>query len=393
MRRVSLILSCFLLLPCAAHAQLDSAAVSKTLRLLDQYVTALENEDLDSRVRECDFLVESCTDSLVRQEVTLHLYDHYVQSQLMGDETVAIHIFDRWLSSGEVKMRDEMDMLQARIFAEFNRSSLLGMDAPSLELSGPDDAPVSLPGTGGRRSILYFYDTDCPKCRLESILLRVWLDEVESEVDFYAIYVGTDRDAWLEYAGSQFQVKAPGVHVIHAWDPDTSSDMQRLYGLLQTPRLFLLDSRGVIAGRRLTVDALKQLFDAGSMDEELMARCPEGSSLPHLKVPGILRTSSRTREKSMELDRLKGSPAYLIFHTPGCSRCEAELASLPKHLKGRAKAFLVDMDEILAGRPGLAKELFDAFDLSVLPHIISLDKKGIVNGKYLSLSDSLQSSN
>ena len=379
--------------PCVAHAQLDSAAVSKTLLLLDQYVAALENEDLDSRVRECDFLVESCTDSLVRQEVTLHLYDHYVQSQLMGDETVAIHIFDRWLSSGEVKMRDEMDMLQARIFAEFNRSSLLGMDAPSLELSGPDDSPVSLPGPDGRRSILYFYDTDCPKCRLESILLRVWLDEVESEVDFYAIYVGTDRDAWQEYAVSQFQVKAPGVHVIHAWDPDSSSDMQRLYGLLQTPRLFLLDSRGVIAGRRLTVDALKQVFDAGSMDEELLARCPEGSVLPHLKVPGVLRTSFRTKEKYMELDRLKGSPAYLVFHTSGCSRCEAELAVLPKLLKGRAKAFLVNMDEVLAGHPGLAKELFDAFDLSVLPHIILLDNKGVVAGKYLSLSDSLQSSN
>lgn len=377
----------------AAYSQVDSAAVAKTLQLLDEYVMALENEDMDTRLRECDFIVESCTDSLLRQEVTMHLYNHYEQSKLMGDESVAIHIYDKWLSSGLVKPHDEMELLLARVFAEFNRSSLLGMEAPRLELTGLDGAPVAVPGDGGRRSILYFYDTDCAKCRLESILLRVWLDEQESEADFFAIYVGDKEDEWREYVQSQLQISAPCVHVVHAWDPETTSDMQRLYGLLQTPRLFLLDSRGVIAGRRLTVEALQQLFDAGTLDEELLARCPVGERLPAIKVPGILRTRSRAVPKALKLNKLKGAPAYLIFHTQGCSRCESELAVLQDVLKGHSRAFLVNIDNILAERPELAKELFDAFDLSVLPHIISLDRKGTVTDKYLSFTESLHSSN
>ena len=378
---LSLLLSIFSL-----HAQVDSAAVAKTLAIVDGYILALEQEELETKLSECDFLIETCIDPQLRQAVATKLYGHYVDSQLMGEEAVAIHLYDRWFADGTVSFPTEAEGFQARIFAEFNRSSQLGLAAPVLEMRGPEEEIVTVPAAADRRSILYFYDTDCAKCRLESILLRSWLDEQESDLAFYAIYVGSDRDAWLSFIGERLQLSNPHVTVHHAWDPEVSSDFQRLYGILQTPRLFLVDREGVIIGRRLTVDALRQLVEMGTMDEELFNRNPVGARLPSIRVEGVLRKPCGSRARTMDLSRLRGRPAYLVFYSEGCSRCKVEIPALEASLKRGSKAFLVNVDELMAGKPELAKRLFDAFDLSLLPHILALDERGRVTERYVSFA-------
>ena len=56
---------------------------------LEEYFAALAGEPLSVQNAECDYLIESCKDSLVRQFVTLKIYDHYPKSKIMGDEGVA----------------------------------------------------------------------------------------------------------------------------------------------------------------------------------------------------------------------------------------------------------------------------------------------------------------
>ena len=87
MRRLGLTGFLLMLVLLPVRAQVDSAAVAKTLGMVDAYVAALEPEDLETKVSECDFLVGSCTDSLLRQAVATKLYAHYAESQLMGDES------------------------------------------------------------------------------------------------------------------------------------------------------------------------------------------------------------------------------------------------------------------------------------------------------------------
>ena len=302
----------------------------------------------------------------------------------MGEEAVAIHLYDRWFSDGTVVFPTEAERIQARFFAEFNRSSLLGLPAPVLEMQGLEDEPVTVPAPDGkRRSVLYFYDTDCAKCKLEAVLLRSWLEEQEADLDLYAVYVGSDRDAWRAYVAERLQFSAGHIRVRHAWDPEVSSDFQRLYGILQTPRLFLLDRTGVIIGRRLTVDALMQLVEMGSMDEALLNRNPVGARLPAIKVEGVLyKACGASAVRSRDLSRLRGRPAYLVFYSESCSRCQEEIPALKAGLKRGGKAFLVNVDETLAERPELARQLFDAFDLSLLPHILAVDARGRITDRY-----------
>ena len=88
---------------------------------LDEYFAALAGDPIPVQNAECDFLIESCQDSLTRQFVALKINDHYLNSKIMGDEGVAVHIADTWFIPGKVAMKDDMDLLNAKVSAEFNR--------------------------------------------------------------------------------------------------------------------------------------------------------------------------------------------------------------------------------------------------------------------------------
>lgn len=454
---------------------------------LDEYFTALAGSSAEVQMGECDYLISSCQDSLVQQYVTLKIYDHYLKSKIMGDDAVAVHVADKWLLSRKVAMNSSTDLMHARIFADFNRSSLIGMQAPRLSLLSPEGEAVKVPSAEGY-SVLYFYDTSCATCKVETPRLKAFVAEGEYPLNVFAIYTGADADSWAAYREG-----FPGV--THLWDPEVDSDWQRLYGVLQTPKMFLIDPSGKILGRSLDTPALrillKQCFESGehvygeaeqmaqwdqlfapygdsltvskvmevadylairsfgegdiavfkqmmgdllyylssqrtevyrdavipfvktyiqqpdvwntpadqaqvvSLGEMLVSlssRTPQGSLVPDLTVPGVLRRkgclfAKSTREGRFSLRSLKGNPGYIVFYTGGCSSCQEVLAAVDALVAKdrRARVLLVDMDAVLVNEPDLGSELLDSFDLSALPFVLQLDASGIVQHRYVQL--------
>ena len=484
-----------LVLPSRAQ-QLDSAKRVLLDEKLAEYTAAIEREGVQVQKEECDFLIGSSTDSLVKQYVALRLYDHYMSSKVMGAEAVAIHIFDTWFLPGKVSMGDDMDLMTARVYAEFNRQSQIGMQAPELTMEAMGGDIVTLFPSGDnvkdRHSVLFFYDTDCAKCKVESILLSHLLEEEDYPIDFYAIYTGDNRESWETYLAERFDFPTGRTRVTHLWDPTLDSDFQRKYGILQTPRMYLIRPDQVIKGRGLDTYALAlmlneilahpdldygnpqmdPLFDnllahstetgvkaaadylaqsqlqAGDttmcrqllgdflyylapktgqamkegtkylIDEyilgrndiwntaddslkvvgfaeimnDLLSKSMPGSRIADIKVPGELLTAAKSAKKTMNLRKLKGESNIIIFHTNGCNICAAEIAAarniisqLDRKQKNKIKVFLVNVDDIMASDPALASKLFDSFDLSSLPFIISTDKKGIIDSRYVTL--------
>lgn len=251
--------------------KLDSLKRAALDAKLAEYVMAIEREGQEVQKQECDFLIESCTDSLVRQYVALNLYDYYLTSKVMGSEAVAIHLLDNWFFNGKVKMPYEMDLINARVYADFNRQSLLGNVAPDLLMKTMHGEPYHVLSTApGRYEVLYFYDTDCARCRVETALVCDLLENEDFPVAFYAIYAGDNMEAWKTYVEDRFDFTPSGADVIHLWDPELDSDFQRKYAVLQTPRMYLIDPDGIIIGRGLDVDALShmlhQIFDEKKLD-------------------------------------------------------------------------------------------------------------------------------
>ena len=497
MKRLIIILAAFLAAAVISSAQqFDSAKRVLLDEKLAEYTAAIEREGVQAQKEECDFLIGSSTDSLVRQYVALRLYDHYMSSKVMGAEAVAIHIFDTWFLPGKVSMGDDMDLMTARVYAEFNRQSQIGMQAPELTMEAMGGDIVTLFPSGDnvkdRHSVLFFYDTDCAKCKVESILLSHLLEEEDYPIDFYAIYTGDNRESWEAYVAERFDFPTGRTKVTHLWDPTLDSDFQRKYGILQTPRMYLIRPDQVIKGRGLDTYALAlmlneilahpdldygnpqmdPLFDnllahstetgvkaaadylaqsqlhagdttmcrqllgdflyylapktgqamkegtkylineyiLGRNDiwntaddtlkvvgfaeimDDLLSKSMQGSRIADIKVPGELLTAAKSAKKTMNLRKLKGESNIIIFHTNGCNICAAEIAAarniisqLDRKQKNKIKVFLVNVDDIMASDPALASKLFDSFDLSSLPFIISTDKKGIIDSRYVTL--------
>ena len=469
---------------------LDSSVTGALGRKLDEYTAVLEREPVETKCGEADFLIESCTDSLIRQFTAIRLYGHYVSSKLMGDEAVAIHIFDRWFATGEVRMRNELDLMNARIFAEFNRQSLIGNKAPELALEDISGKREVIFGDGSysdRVSVLFFYDSGCPTCRMDAILLRNVLGDGRYRLNLYAVYTQQSRQDWESFADEYLDIENPEVRVRHFHDPEVQSDFQRKYGVLQTPMIFLVSRDGTVIGRHLDVPALVQLLDIyckpyvyGNEESEaffdrvfakyggnpdcdtvkgicdsiavrtigvrdtlifkqmtgdlmywlganrgegvkcgleyltdryidgmpdvwdapedslgilpyagllgdLLGKAATGGKLPPIEVQGTLKVRGKDRTVSIRLDRLRN--ATVIFHTEGCAFCEAELSAADSISLADRKArfFIVDIDAVLDTSPETACSLFDAVDLSVLPYITTVDRKGRIARKYVSL--------
>ena len=73
----------------AGAQQLDSLKRAALDARMSDYLAAIEPLGTDVQKEECDFLIQSCTDSLVRQYVALSLYNSYFGSKVMGSEAVA----------------------------------------------------------------------------------------------------------------------------------------------------------------------------------------------------------------------------------------------------------------------------------------------------------------
>lgn len=232
-------------------ARLDSALVG--------YTAAIERADVKVKAEECDFLIGSVSDSLTSRHVALWLWDRYKESRLMGDEAVAIHVYDKWFKTGKIAMRSEFDRMEADVFCNFNRNTLLGMTAPGIELAGPCCRKRTVLPQEGKVNVLFFYDTACAKCRLMSGFLPATLSKIDFPAVFHAVYCGTDRKAWRKWR-RDFKFRSRHVDVVHSWDPECESDYLRLYGVTSTPKMYVTLEDGEIIGRRLEIESLEEII-------------------------------------------------------------------------------------------------------------------------------------
>lgn len=256
---MKLLLSIFLsLLAGPLSQQPDSLLFARLDTMLTRYTDAIVLESIDVKKAESDFLINSVNDSLTTQHIALWLYDHYKDSPVMGEEAIAIHLWDNWFKPGTIKMRSEYERFDADLFATFNRSTLLGMTAPTVSMKNPCGCKIEIPQEGSY-SILFFFDTSCGKCKLEAQLLPQVLERITFPTKFYAVYCGHDKKEWSKFRGS-FKVRNRHVKIVHCWDPEIESDYLRLYGVISTPRLYFTDTDREILGRRLEIESLDEII-------------------------------------------------------------------------------------------------------------------------------------
>ena len=228
---------------------------------VEQYLRLLQYNHNDTIIKHVDEMVSSATDKKLQNRLAHTAYQFFYNPSIMGQEGIAVHIAQKWFLDGPLEWPNEEGKFMLRTFVEFNRHSLIGMDAPQLQLEDTTGNRISLMDMAGEFTIVYFYTDDCRTCIKETPELVDLVNEFEDGVlSVYAVYANDNSKRWKDYIEKELFIYNPFMEWVNVYDPDYSSGFQMLYNVVQTPQLFLLDRDKKIIGRGLSVNNLKELL-------------------------------------------------------------------------------------------------------------------------------------
>lgn len=254
-------------------AVLQTAAAQDSLRVhssVTEYLQSISGQSVGLINQRVDELIDSVgrVDPAHQSAVAGMAFDFFTASPVMGHEAVAVHIADNWFLNQRLKLENEELYPVLYTYAEFNRSSLVGKPAPALRMESIDGVLTDVRSLPASEKVLFFYDTECSTCRREAPLLADLLRHYSGKpLTFEAIYTQGDRAAWESYVAETFAgIDNPDVTVVHLWDPEAATGFHKLYGVLSTPMLFLLDGQNIIRGRNLDSEALARMLQIDNAD-------------------------------------------------------------------------------------------------------------------------------
>ena len=218
----------------------------------------------DSLIKASDYIIAFSSDTLIQSALAGHLFNRFATSKIMGQENVAIHIAKSYFLNGRLRWSGEGGLAMLKFYVEFNENSLIGMDAPELQLFGPDKRPLSLRSLESRYTIIYFFDDECTACKEIFPGLKEIVEQYGYlNISVYAVFTKSDPVKLSNFITEKFQTKESAVE--QKWryvqDLTNESDYNRLYNVLKTPQIYLLDGKKKIIGRGLDNNALKTLLE------------------------------------------------------------------------------------------------------------------------------------
>ena len=285
MKRLTYLLTVALLLaagiPTPLRAQDTAPKPNVHDRVTSYFEKALSNLPVDQICVQIDRLIATGHDTEQQAQLAGLAFDYYSNAPIMGQEAVAVYVADNYFLNKKLPWSDPETYPLLYAFAEFNRASLIGCDAPELMLE--QYAPpmqsarfnVSVRTDGGHYKLLYFYDPQCATCREYSKAIAELARTYRGgRLTIFAIntapFVNGFDETWGAYIEEHFKdLNAWKVDFYNVRPDDPRTDFHKAYGVLSTPAVVLIDAQNRIIGRRLDPDAAKQLLgNANFADRE-----------------------------------------------------------------------------------------------------------------------------
>ncbi len=245
--------------PVFSQENQEKSSKEKLNNYIEQYLGSIPPV-VDSLIPACDHLISFSEDSVVQAYIARNIFEKFYTHPLMGLEGVAVHIARKYFLSGKFNTTDSQEYVKFSLFVALNEHSLIGMDAPPLNLFDIKGDTVSLREINSRYLLIYFFDDKCNQCKIEEPQIREILKQFSSlDISVYAIYTQSSKADFSEYIENQKGINN-SKSWFYVWDPQFESGFHLLYNVLSTPQMFLLDEEKKIIGRNLNSSALRDLL-------------------------------------------------------------------------------------------------------------------------------------
>ena len=235
---------------------------------LDRYYKDLVSPEPDSINREIDhMLLYSRSNKDMFKFLLVYFTQKYINPEYMGQDAVFIHLFDKYINSGQAtffteKYRKFVDDRAYSIMA-----NLIGQPAANLEMTDTAGKTRSLYEVAANFVLVCFWDPTCSHCKetipkVDSIYQAKWKYE---GLQVFAVMVDGGQDNWMNFIRSHnlgdwinvYQTTAQHDAVVAAGRPD----YRQLYDVYQTPVLYLLDKDKRIVAKKLTYQQVDEVIN------------------------------------------------------------------------------------------------------------------------------------
>ena len=284
----------------ASLSQLEATIQQDTVRFdtatakakVEQYLRLIQYSHTDTILAKVNNLINAGDDEQTKSFMAYTAYNFFYNSPLMGQEGIAVKIAQEWFLNDKLPWPNKEGKFMLKAFVEFNKHSLIGMEAPELELQDSSGRKISLNSLQAEYTILYFYTDQCSSCKEQTPLLVDFVNSYNDGVlAVYAVYADSKESAWKEYVKENMYIYNPFTYWTDVYDPYFSSGFHMLYNVMKTPQMFLIDKEKRIIGRGLDVETLKELLARKNQERDEMYSLFEAIFAP---VKGNILEINRT---------------------------------------------------------------------------------------------------
>lgn len=224
---------------------------------LDAFFTDLLIQSADSINPQVDKLLLKCRgNNKMYQFISVYLFNHFRESEIMGHDAVLVKIADEIYLSGKADWVSKQFIDDLRKQIELLRHNLIGMKAENLVMDSYKETYVALYDIEKKFTILYFWEPNCGHCQEATPKLKKYYDKAKNEgVEVFAICTTKDKEAWSKY------IREHDLNWINGWDPERLSHFDYFYNVQSTPTIYILDRNKKIIAKRLSVDDIPSFID------------------------------------------------------------------------------------------------------------------------------------
>lgn len=229
----------------------------KIKKFLDKHTAP----SVDSITRACDWIIEKAKVNYDFYQYTVNLLiNKYAASNIMGHEAVYVHMAEKYYLSGKADWADEktIEKLKKRVTAL--KPTLIGKIAPEILMTDLNGNPVSLSKFVPKHdfTIIAWWNSTCGHCKKEMPKLRAVYDSilVNQNVGVFAVSTEHEDGEWKKVIAN---LKLESF--THAIDLTNTSPAQAWYDVYSTPLLLVLDKKGKILAKKISIEDIPGLIE------------------------------------------------------------------------------------------------------------------------------------
>lgn len=237
----------------------------------EKYYREILIQHPDSIIKDLDYKLLLARSSQEMYKFILNwATDEYINPKYMGLDAVFAHLFEKYHGPGLTSWLNEkqMETIKRRYYMVV--SSLIGAQAPNLEMLDTAGKPSSLYDLKADYTVVVFWDPNCGHCkeevpRMDSFYNASWKNK---GVKIYGVLSADAKDdvkpAWIKFINEHKLNDWTNVYQSKAMEEADAAaqkpSYRQLYDVIMTPTILLLDKNKNIIGKKLNLTQIDELL-------------------------------------------------------------------------------------------------------------------------------------